>query len=115
MSFSARELAKKVKRHSPSFVCTYEPDERQKIADSWPKSTDDRCSRKDLGWKLRFNLRETLKDMLKNLRFVLGGSSQSNGISLRFPGSFHGGAAWPAADASTGALESVVESSFFPS
>jgi len=74
MSFAAGELAKEVKRHLPSFVCTYEPDERQKIADSWPKSIDDRCSRKDWGWKPRFNLRKTVEDMLKNLRLVFRGS-----------------------------------------
>ena len=75
MSFSARELAKEVKRHLPNFMCTYEPDERQKIADSWPKSIDDRCSRKDWGWKPEFNLRKTVEDMLKNLRPVLRGSN----------------------------------------
>lgn len=71
MTFSAGELAKEVKQHLPNFVCTYQPDERQKIADSWPKSIDDRCSRKDWGWKPKFNLRKTVKDMLKNLRLVL--------------------------------------------
>jgi nucleoside-diphosphate-sugar epimerase len=68
MSFSAGELAVEVKRHMPGFVCTYKPDERQKIADSWPKSVDDTCSRKDWGWKPGFNLRKTVDDMLTNLR-----------------------------------------------
>ena len=71
MSFSARELAKEIQRHLPEFVCTYKPDERQKIADSWPKSIDDRCSRKDWGWKPEFNLRKTVSDMLKNLRALV--------------------------------------------
>lgn len=75
MSFSARELAKEVRRHLPNFVCTYEPDERQKIADSWPKSIDDTCSQKDWGWEPEFNLRRTVEDMLKNLREVLVGLS----------------------------------------
>jgi nucleoside-diphosphate-sugar epimerase len=75
MSFSAGELAKEVKRHLPHFVCTYKPDARQEIADSWPKSIDDRCSRQDWGWKPRFNLRRTVEDMLKNLRVVVAGSS----------------------------------------
>ncbi|MBZ5685537.1 MAG: NAD-dependent epimerase/dehydratase family protein [Acidobacteriia bacterium] len=74
MSFSARELAKEVKRHLPGFVCTYKPDARQKIADSWPKSIiDDRCSRKDWGWKPRFNLCRTVEDMLNHLRVVVPG------------------------------------------
>ena len=71
MSFSAGELAQEVKRHLPTFACTYKPDERQKIADSWPKSIDDTFSRKDWGWKPKFNLHKTAKDMLKNLRPVL--------------------------------------------
>ena len=82
MSFSAGELAKEVKRHLPNFVCTYKPDARQKIADSWPKSIDDRCSRKDWGWKPEFNLRKTVSDMLKNLQALAQGSSSSTGSPL---------------------------------
>lgn len=73
MSFSATQLAKEVKRHLPDFVCTYAPDERQKIADSWPRSVDDRCSRRDWGWKPEFNLSKTVQDMLTNLRAVVRG------------------------------------------
>lgn len=72
MSFSAGQLAREVKRHLPDFVCTYAPDERQEIADSWPKSVDDRCSRRDWGWKPEFNLPKTVRDMLQNLRAVVG-------------------------------------------
>jgi nucleoside-diphosphate-sugar epimerase len=75
MSFSVGELAQEVKRHLPNFVCTYRPDERQKIADSWPKSIDDRHSRKDWGWKPKFDLRKTVQDMLKNLRPIVSASS----------------------------------------
>ena len=74
MSFSAAELAKELKRHIPDFVCTYKPDERQKIADSWPKSIDDKSSRQDWGWKPEFNLGKTVEDMLKNLRPIIAGS-----------------------------------------
>lgn len=79
MSFSAKQLAEEVKRHLPEFVCTYKPDARQKIADSWPKSIDDRGSRKDWGWKPEFNLRKTVEDMLKNLRaqYSVGDSSSA--------------------------------------
>lgn len=72
MSFSAGQLAQEVKRHLPDFVCTYAPDERQKIADSWPKSVDDRCSRRDWGWKPEYNLPKTVREMLKNLQAVAG-------------------------------------------
>lgn len=71
MSFSAGELAGEVRRHVPGFVCTYKPDERQRIADSWPRSIDDSCSRKDWGWKPQFTLRKTVADMLQHLRPLL--------------------------------------------
>jgi hypothetical protein len=36
MSFSAGELAKEIKKHTPEFTYDFVPDFRQKIADSWP-------------------------------------------------------------------------------
>jgi len=62
----SRFAARPVGAHSKHF--TYKPDERQEIADSWPKSVDDTGSRKDWGWKPEFNLRKTVEDMLTNLR-----------------------------------------------
>lgn len=82
MSFSADELAREIKRHLPGFVCTYKPDARQKIADSWPKSIDDSHSRKDWGWKPEFNLRKTAEDMLSNLRQVIDCPNQEAGGSI---------------------------------
>ncbi len=71
MSFSAEALAKEIKRYLPKFVCTYKPDARQQIADSWPKSIDDSCARKDWGWKPEFSLRKMVSDMLQNLRTII--------------------------------------------
>ncbi|MFA6391311.1 MAG: NAD-dependent epimerase/dehydratase family protein [Patescibacteria group bacterium] len=68
MSFSAEELAESVAKHIPDFVCTYNPDERQKIADSWPKSIDDSAARADWGWKHEFDLDRMTADMLKNVK-----------------------------------------------
>jgi len=67
MSFSARELAEEIKKHIPEFVCEYKPDFRQKIADSWPKSIDDSCARKEWGWKPQYDLASMAKDMLEVL------------------------------------------------
>ncbi|MCC7571169.1 NAD-dependent epimerase/dehydratase family protein [Candidatus Micrarchaeota archaeon] len=68
MSFTAGELAESIKQEIPGFTCTYEPDFRQKIADSWPKSIDDSAARKEWGWKPEYDLTAMTKDMLKNLK-----------------------------------------------
>jgi len=64
MSFSAGELAASIKKHIPEFVCTYEPDFRQAIADSWPMSLDDSAAREEWGWKPAYDLEAMTRDML---------------------------------------------------
>ncbi len=64
MSFSAGELAASIKKYIPDFVCTYEPDFRQAIADSWPQSLDDSAAREEWGWKPSYDLDAMTKDML---------------------------------------------------
>jgi nucleoside-diphosphate-sugar epimerase len=68
ISFSAKELAEEVARQVPGFSCTYKPDHRQKIADSWPKSIDDSQARKDWGWKHEYDLKIMSEDMIMNLK-----------------------------------------------
>jgi nucleoside-diphosphate-sugar epimerase len=72
ISFSAKELADEVARIVPGFTCDYKPDQRQKIADSWPKSIDDSQARKDWNWKHEYGLSRMSEDMVKNLRLILG-------------------------------------------
>jgi nucleoside-diphosphate-sugar epimerase len=67
MSFTPTEIAKEIKKHIPEFTITYEPDFRQKIADSWPASIDDQQAREDWGWKHNYDLEKTTVDMLENL------------------------------------------------
>lgn len=67
MSFSAGELAESIKRHKPGFTCTYDPDSRQKIADSWPNSLDDSHARRDWGWEPEYDLDAMTIDMLAAL------------------------------------------------
>jgi nucleoside-diphosphate-sugar epimerase len=73
MSFTAGELAAEIKKHIPAFVCTFEPDERQAIADSWPCSLDDSAARDEWGWHPEFYLAGTAADMLVALRHKLSG------------------------------------------
>lgn len=68
MSFSAEKLADSVTKNIPGFTCTYNPDDRQKIADSWPKSIDDSKARTDWNWKHEFDLDKMTEDMIKNIK-----------------------------------------------
>ena len=74
MSFSAGELAAEIREHIPEFECTYEPDFRQEIADSWPRSLDDSAAREEWGWEPAYDLAKMTEDMLAVLgkRYVEG-------------------------------------------
>lgn len=67
MSFSPEELAAAIERHVPDFGCTYEPDERQQIANAWPESVDDQAARDDWGWTPEYDLAAMTEDMLDHL------------------------------------------------
>jgi len=67
MSFSVEELADEIKKHIPEFTCTYKPDFRQKIADSWPSSIDDSVARKEWNWKPAYDLAKMTEDMIQVL------------------------------------------------
>jgi nucleoside-diphosphate-sugar epimerase len=67
MSFSPAELVAEIQKHIPEFVCDYEPDFRQQIADSWPKSLDDSAAREEWGWEPAYDLAAMVKDMLEVL------------------------------------------------
>ena len=67
LSFDVKELSDSIKKHIPDFEVTYEPDHRQKIAESWPKSVDDSAAREEWGWEPAWNLEDMTKDMLDRL------------------------------------------------
>jgi nucleoside-diphosphate-sugar epimerase len=68
MSFSAGELAAEIRKHVPDFLCDYRPDERQAIADSWPRSLDDSAARREWGWRPRYDLARMTAEMLEKLQ-----------------------------------------------
>lgn len=70
ISFSPKEIAIEIKKHIPNFEISYNIDERQKIADSWPKSINDEAALNDWNWKHQFDLSAMTVDMVKNLRHL---------------------------------------------
>ena len=67
ISFTPKQIANEIKKHIPNFEISYNPDFRQKIADSWPSSINDLQAKLDWGWNLEYNLEKMTKDMMMNL------------------------------------------------
>lgn len=67
ISFTPKDIAAEIKKHIPDFKITYQPDFRQRIADSWPQSLDDSAARKDWGWKHQYDLASMTEIMLKEV------------------------------------------------
>jgi len=74
MSFCPAELVVEIKKHIPEFTCEYEPDFRQAIADSWPRTIDDSAAREEWGWEPQYDLAAMTADMLEKLgqRYAAG-------------------------------------------
>lgn len=64
LSFNPRQLAAAIRRTLPEFEISYQPDQRQAIADSWPHSLDDTYARADWGWHAEIGLAQLVEDML---------------------------------------------------
>jgi nucleoside-diphosphate-sugar epimerase len=67
-SASAGEIADAVRRRVPGFVCDFVPDFRQIIAESWPRSIEDRDAREEWGWKPSYELEAMSDDMIARLK-----------------------------------------------
>ena len=67
MSFTPKDIAAEIKKHIEDFTITYNPDFRQQIADTWPKSIDDSVARKDWNWNPQFDLKNMSDEMLTEL------------------------------------------------
>lgn len=67
ISFTPAEIAAEIQSNLPEFKISYEPDFRQKIADSWPGSIDDQYAQNHWGWSPNYDLKKMCKVMLDNV------------------------------------------------
>jgi len=72
ISFTPKELTEAIRKEKIAVKIKYEPDFRQAIADSWPKSIDDRKARKDWKWKHQFGLEEMTAEMIQGVHKMKG-------------------------------------------
>lgn len=68
MSFTPAEIYEAIRVHFPDFQIEYEPDFRQKIAESWTETIDDSNARRDWGWQPEYDLETMTADMIYHLR-----------------------------------------------
>lgn len=71
ISFTPKMVTESIQKHIPEFEISYNPDFRQAIADSWPKSIDDTKAQEDWTWKHEFELDKMTETMLTNLTPLL--------------------------------------------
>ena len=71
ISFNPEEIANEIKKHIPVFTISYKEDFRQKIADSWPQTINDKDAQKDWGWSPEYNLATMSDNMIKNLKNIV--------------------------------------------
>lgn len=82
VSFTPAELADAIRVHIPEFRLHCEPDFRQAIADSWPRSIDDSAAQTDWGWKVRCDLPHIVHDMLVHLAPQFGTTIFSPSVAV---------------------------------
>jgi len=67
ISFTPKEIASSIKSYIKDFSISYNPDFRQSIADSWPRSIDDSRAREDWNWNHSYTLSDITDKMLLEL------------------------------------------------
>ena len=67
ISFTPLQIAGAIRLRLPAFTLDCEPDFRQAIAASWPRSIDDSAAQRDWGWRARYDLQAMVDEMLANL------------------------------------------------
>lgn len=71
MSFSPQILQNEIIRHLPEFRMTYVPDKRDDLAKSWPQYINDHEARTHWGWQSKFNIKDLVSEMLKNIKTLV--------------------------------------------
>jgi nucleoside-diphosphate-sugar epimerase len=66
VSFTPKEIASEIKKWIPEFKIDYNPDFRQKIAESWPGSIDDSEAKNQWNWNPKYMLGDIVKIMIEN-------------------------------------------------
>ena len=59
-----------LKKFKENFSVTYQPDNRQEIADSWPNSIDDIDAQNDWDWISNYDIAKTAKEMIRRLKKI---------------------------------------------
>ena len=67
ISFTPEELSEAVQTLIPGTKIEYEPDYRQNIANSWPRSIDDRESRADWDWSYDISTQDLAAKILNGI------------------------------------------------
>lgn len=71
MKLTPANIVESIRNYIPEFHCTYQPDYRQNIAESWPYSIDDTTAREEWNWKPEYDLDMMTRDMLQKIRAKL--------------------------------------------
>ena len=61
LSMCPKEFGDEVEKLIPGSKITYTPNWRQKIAESWPQSIDDKESKADWGWSYNIDVKALAK------------------------------------------------------
>jgi len=86
MSFTPSEIVEAVRKHVPDLKATYNVDERQGIAETWPEVFDDSEARADWGWKHDHDLPGMCDVMFSRLRAAqLANGAQDDLTAVRKP------------------------------
>ena len=79
ISFTPKELSEAVMKIIPGTKVEYEPDYRQAIADSWPKSLEDSDCKRDWDWTYDITTLELAQKILDKIEPEYKKSLESSG------------------------------------